>query len=324
MRQFKRKQKLVATLMAATALLGGKTAPPAAAMSQGLKKITANEKIGVPKWAKYLMIGGASVVGAAAIAGTLWWSLKDKNKDPQVPDEKSKDSIQQNDNKAKMKAIINGKPKWKNIVLSTVKEEDEKAEEGSGYGKSIEKIQEPELYKKIEKEKEKEEIKEDNLEFDEEIEEEKKRQEQEEAKKREEEEREKQKLEQQENKNAFYEKVKDIHPLAEAMDSVINWGNYNKKDAIDRNNGFNATYRPLQDNIEDYGKTVRIKNVGKCQNQQLKDLIKNKVGNDIDKDVHYVITLNDNNWNVVLFGDDKVAIYELNDIFYFYKYQAKN
>ena len=108
------------------------------------------------------------------------------------------------------------------------------------------------------------------------------------------------------------------------MDSVINWGNYNKKDAIDRKNGFNATYRPLQDDIEDYGKTVRIKNVGKCQNQQLKNLIKNKVGNDIDKDVHYVITLNDNNWNVVLFGDDKVAIYELEDTFYFYKYQAKN
>ena len=106
------------------------------------------------------------------------------------------------------------------------------------------------------------------------------------------------------------------------MDSVINWENYNKKDAINKNNGLKATYRSLQDNIEDYGKTVQIKNVGKCQNQQLKDLIKNKVGNDIDKDVHYVITLNDNNWNVVLFGDDKVAIYELNDTFYFYKYQA--
>ena len=285
----RRRQKLVAALMAATTLSGGKTAPPAAAMSQGLNKATTkaatNKKSGLPTWAKWLIAGGASAAGIAAIAGTIWYCLKDKNKNPQDPEKKNGEipvKPIQGSKKANIKSKIN----------FTKKENQENQ-------KKLDTITE--------------DIKGEN-----------ESQSQSEEKQKEEEEEAKREAEKQENVRAFCEEVKKFEPLSKAMDSVINWRNYNKKDAIDRNNGFNATYRPLQDNIEDYGKTVRIKNVGKCQNQQLKNLIKNKVGNDIDKDFHYVITLNGNSWNVVLFGDDKVAIYELNDIFYFYKYQAKN
>jgi len=311
----RRKQKLVAALMAATTLSGGKTAPPAAAMSKGLKKITANEKIGVPKWAKYLMIGGASVVGAAAIAGTIWCCLKDKNKNPQDPEKKNGEipvKPIQGSKKANIKFKINFTKKKNQKKLDTIIEEKDSDEEDNN-----EKIEQQIPLKKDDQDAQ--DYQEDFTivyNTNEAEENEKKQKEAEEEAKRE--------AEKQENVNAFCEEVKKFEPLSKAMDSVINWGNYNKKDAINRNNGFSATYRPLQDNIKNYGKTVRIKNVGKCQNQQLKNLIKNKVGNDIGKDVHYVITLNDNNWNVVLFGDDKVAIYELNDTFYFYKYQAKN
>lgn len=328
----RRRQKLVAALMAATTLSGGKTAPPAAAMSQGLNKATTkaatNKKSGLPTWAKWLIAGGASLVGAAGIGGLIWWCLKDKNKDPKDPNETNKDSDGLNgqkniDNKAKI-SVKNGE-RLNFIKLSDLSEikEDENEDkdtsiisdndEGKIEGKDKNVINKQTL---IEKENQEESPIINNANEAKENEKKQKEAEAEEKAKRE--------AEKQENVSAFCEKVKEFEPLSKAMDSVINWENYNKKDAIDRNNGFNATYRPLQDNIEDYGKTVRIKNVGKCQNQQLKNLIKNKVGNDIDKDFHYVITLNGNSWNVVLFGDDKVAIYELNDIFYFYKYQAKN
>ncbi|MBR0183780.1 MAG: hypothetical protein IJQ10_01255, partial [Clostridia bacterium] len=115
MKQFKRRQKLVAALMAATTLLGGKT-PPAAAMSQGLNKATTKvttNKSGLPAWAKWLIAGGASLVGAAGIGGLIWWCLKDKNKDPKDPNETNKDSDGLNgqkniDNKAKI-SVKNGK-----------------------------------------------------------------------------------------------------------------------------------------------------------------------------------------------------------------------
>lgn len=301
----RRRQKLVAALMAATTLSGGKTAPPAAAMSQGLNKATTkaatNKKSGLPTWAKWLIAGGASAAGIAAIAGTIWYCLKDKNKNPQDPEKKNGEipvKPIQGSKKANIKSknfTKKGNQKELDTITEDIKGENESQSQSE--------------------EKDKEEIQIINNTIEDKENEEKQKEEEEEAKRE---------AEKQENVRAFCEEVKKFEPLSKAMDSVINWGNYNKKDAIDRNNGFNATYRPLQDNIEDYGKTVRIKNVGKCQNQQLKNLIKNKVGNDIDKDFHYVITLNGNSWNVVLFGDDKVAIYELNDIFYFYKYQAKN
>lgn len=312
----KRRQKLIAALMAATTLLGGKSAPPAAAMSQGLNKATTkaatNKKSGLPTWAKWLMIGGGSAVGAAAIAGTIWWCLKGKNKDQKIPDEKNEEILVGLGKGSKKADIIKSKVNFniKRKKLDTV------LEDPAGENESEEENDEKKL-------KTKKNVKEENKEEEFQIinntneakENEEKQKEEEEAKRE---------AEKQENVSAFCEEVKKFEPLSKAMDSVINWKNYNKKDAIDKNNGFNATYRPLQDNIEDYGKTVRIKNVGKCQNQQLKNLIKNKVDNDIDNDVCYVITLNGNSWNVVLFGDDKVAIYEINDSFYFYKYRAKN
>jgi hypothetical protein len=304
----RRRQKLVAALMAATTLSGGKTAPPAAAMSQGLNKATTkaatNKKSGLPTWAKWLIAGGASAAGIAAIAGTIWYCLKDKNKNSQDLDKKNDEvpvELEQESKKVNIKSKINIKKKKQKEQkeLDTINEDIKGENESQSQSE----------------EKDKEEIQIINNTIEDKENEEKQKEEEDEAKRE---------AEKQENVSAFCEKVKEFEPLSKAMDSVINWGNYNKKDAINRNNGFSATYRPLQDNIKNYGKTVRIKNVGKCQNQQLKNLIKNKVGNDIDKDFHYVITLNGNSWNVVLFGDDKVAIYELNDIFYFYKYQAKN
>ena len=298
--------------MAATTLSGGKTAPPAAAMSQGLSKATTaatNKKSGLPTWAKWLIAGGASAAGITAIAGTIWYCLKDKNKNPQDPEKKNGEipvKPIQGSKKANIKFKINFTKKENQKKLDTIIEEKESDEEDNNEKKVKDKIIEQQIPLKKDAQDYQEEFQIINI-----PDLEKEKEEEEEAEK-------------QKNVNAFCEEVKKFEPLSKAMDSVINWRNYNKKDAIDRNNGFNATYRPLQDNIEDYGKTVRIKNVGKCQNQQLKNLIKNKVGNDIDEDVHYMITLNGNNWNVVLFGDDKVAIYELNDTFYFYKYQAKN
>ena len=296
-----------------TQLSGSKAATPAAAMSQGLNKATTkaatNKKSGLPTWAKWTLIGGASVVGAAAIAGTVWCCLKDKNKNPQDPNEtnKSPGGVSAKDISSEVK-IKARKDRRKGNILSIIEENVEgenknESEEGDGNENAVEEQSKEEDFTIIYNTNEAKEN---------------------EKKQKEAEEEAKRKAEKQENVNAFCEEVKKFEPLSKAMDSVINYGNYNKKDAINRNNGFSATYRPLQDNIEDYGKTVRIKNVGKCQNQQLKYLIKNEVGNDIDKDVCYVITLNDNSWNVVLFGDDKVAIYEINDSFYFYKYQAKN
>jgi len=319
----RRRQKLVAALMAATTLSGGKTAPPAAAMSQGLSKATTaatNKKSGLPTWAKWLIAGGASAAGITAIAGTIWYCLKDKNKNPQDPNETNKNPDEVKEAKSisnKVKIKAKGFKEKKNSNLSKIEEDikgENESEEGENNGKKVkDKIIEQQIPLKKDGQDAQDYQEEFQIINNPDLEKEK-----------EEEEEEEEEAEKQKNVNAFCEEVKKFEPLSKAMDSVINWGNYNKKDAIDRKNGFNATYRPLQDNIEDYGKTVQIKNVGKCQNQQLKDLIKNKVGNDIDKDVHYVITLNDNNWNVVLFGDDKVAIYELEDTFYFYKYQAKN
>ena len=83
MKQFKRRQKMVATLVAATTLLGAKTAPPTFAMSSGLNKVVIKEKSGMPNWGKWLIGGGA--LAAIAAAGVLWWKLKAKDNDLKDP-----------------------------------------------------------------------------------------------------------------------------------------------------------------------------------------------------------------------------------------------
>ena len=131
----RRRQKLVAALMAATTLSGGKTAPPAAAMSQGLNKATTraatNKKSGLPTWAKWTLIGGGSAAGIAAMAGTIWWCLKGKNKDQKIPDEKNEEILVKL-NKGSKKAVTlmdseknNKKNKSK---LYPIEEEDESEE----------------------------------------------------------------------------------------------------------------------------------------------------------------------------------------------------
>ena len=338
----RRRQKLVAALMAATTLSGGKTAPPAAAMSQGLNKATTkaatNKKSGLPTWAKWLIAGGASLVGAAGIGGLIWWCLKDKNKDPKDPNETNKDSDGLNgqkniDNKAKI-SVKNGK-RLNFIKLSDLSEikEDENEDkdtsirsdndEGKIEGKDKNVINKQTLIEK-ENQEEFQIINNTN-----EAEENEKKQKEAEAEAEEKaKQKAKQKLEQQENKDAFYEKVKDIHPLAEAMDRVKNYenykenrkilggcyGNYTFKRDEDKKKYHNyEAYKNFRSAILEQGKNATIKKVDKEERNEnirfIKSVLEELEENSV---VHYEIHFPDyGTFNIFLFGANKIAFREI-------------
>ena len=295
----RRKQKLVAALMAATTLSGGKTAPPAAAMSQGLKKITANEKIGVPKWAKYLMIGGASVVGAAAIAGTIWCCLKDKNKNPQDPEKKNGEipvKPIQGSKKANIKFKINFTKKKNQKKLDTIIEEKESDEEDNN-----EKIEQQIPLKKDDQDAQ-------DYQEDFTIVYNTNEAEENEKKQKEAEEKAKRKAEEQENVNAFYGAVKNFHLLNNFMDALKNYNQHPKSVVGIYKQGklYNDTnsdsqkwalgmYKDFKKNIKVNGKKIKI------------ELLKNEPNN-----VDYKIIFDDDMYyNIVILGYKQMAIKEL-------------
>lgn len=278
MRQFKKKQKLVATLMAAVALSGSKVTPPVTAMSQGLNKANVNKKSGLPTWAKWTLIGGASVVGAAAIAGTIWYCLKDKNKNPQAPDKENKK------NKEIPTKLNQGDINKEKNKLYMIKEDV------GGENKSEEENDEKETEnKKNVKEENKEEefpiINNPNLE--------------EEAK---------QKLEQQENENAFYEAVAKYNVLSNFMNALRDPSNYVKflagiyKDGKLNNNVDNLDEESMEramSQFNDFKKDISVN--GK---KSKIELLKNEPGNIEFK----IIFNNDMSYNIVISDNNLLAI----------------
>ena len=296
----RRKQKLVAALMAATTLSGGKTAPPAAAMSKGLNKATTkaatNKKSGLPTWAKWLIAGGASAAGIAAIAGTIWYCLKDKNKNPQDPEKKNGEipvKPIQGSKKANIKFKINFTKKKNQKKLDTIIEEKESDEEDNN-----EKIEQQIPLKKDDQDAQ-------DYQEDFTIVYNTNEAEENEKKQKEAEEKAKRKAEEQENVNAFYGAVKNFHLLNNFMDALKNYNQHPKSVVGIYKQGklYNDTnsdsqkwalgmYKDFKENIKVNGKKIKI------------ELLKNEPNN-----VDYRIIFDDDMYyNIVILGYKQMAI----------------
>ena len=311
-----------------TQLLGSKAATPAAAMSQGLNKATTKvttNKSGLPAWAKWLMIGGGSAAGIAVIAGTIWCCLKDKNKNPQDPNEtnKSPGGVRAKGISSKVK-IKAKRDKQKGNNLSMIEEDVEgenknESEEGDGNEKKVKNlIQTNENAVEEQLQTEDFPIVYNTNEAEES---EKKQKEAEEKAKRE--------AEKQENVNAFYEKVKDIHPLAEAMDRVKKYKNYKENRKILGGCYGNYTFKRDEDkkkyhNYEAYSRfREAIKSKGKVADIQ--PIVFQEVGDGVEVFTnsatealgeecchHYRINFKDYSiFDIFLFGKNKIAFKEI-------------
>ena len=287
-----------------TQLSGSKAATPAAAMSQGLNKATTKvttNKSGLPAWAMWTLIGGGSAAGIAAMAGTIWYCLKDKNKNPQDPNETNKSpggvSAKGISSKVKIKAK---RDKQKGNILSMIEEDVEgenknESEEGDGNEKKVKDlIQTNENAVEEQLQTEDFPIVYNTNEAEEN-----------EKKQKEAEEKAKQKLEQKENVNAFYEAVKNFHLLNNFMDALKNYNQHPKSVVGIYKQGklYNDTnsdsqkwalgmYKDFKKDISMNGKKIKI------------ELLKNEPNN-----VDYKIIFDDDMYyNIVILGYKQMAI----------------
>ena len=289
-----------------TQLSGSKAATPAAAMSKGLNKATTKvttNKSGLPAWAMWTLIGGGSAAGIAAMAGTIWYCLKDKNKNPQDPNEtnKSPGGVRAKGISSKVK-IKAKRDKQKGNILSMIEEDVEgenknESEEGDGNEKKVKDlIQTNENAVEEQLQTEDFPIVYNTNEAEEN-----------EKKQKEAEEKAKQKLEQKENENAFYEAVAKYNVLSKFMNALRDPSHYvkflvgiykdgklnNNVDNLDKKSmGLASQFNDFKKDIGVNGKKIKI------------ELLKNEPNN-----IDYKITFdNDMYYNIVILGYKQVAI----------------
>lgn len=128
MKKFKSK-KFAAALLAATASLGTKAAPPTAATGSGINKAISNKKIGVPTWSKWLFGFGITTILGVTIEEIIRRNSQTKNNNPEFPD-KSNENVEKLNEQQKIDNKIKIKIKDKNddvqeLNASPIKEKKE-------------------------------------------------------------------------------------------------------------------------------------------------------------------------------------------------------
>lgn len=108
MEKFKSK-KFAAALLATTASLGSKAAPPTAAIDSGINKAISNKKSRMPTWSKWLFGFGITTILGVTIEEIIRRNSQTKNNNPEFPD-KSNENVEKLNEQQKDVQELNASP----------------------------------------------------------------------------------------------------------------------------------------------------------------------------------------------------------------------